>query len=1721
MKVRGIIPILCATLNAAPPLDDAHGPLLRAYPDSLRWFNLERLPSWCGGAKVTRRGPLHVFHLQEGQSLLVPMPAAGWLRAVPTAREVRGRLAVALTDGSGLSCGLADQGDPGGQDALFGPASDQPALFKVSCPRDGRGVLEVALFVSRVDAAGLLPPYSERLDLPGPTVRLARQGELQSEVWHGLDPQRPVELQVTGPARVQVEMRLKPGRNVMRDGLRFALSSRLDGNPGTQDAIRTAVDIHEPLLLDGHPARLGRPEQHWVDVPSGTHRLTLDADHALLVRVHKEGPGSYLLAGRNCPSPWIPEVLPPVPDRDSTRLAGIEALANDLRFRVPGLSALAHLDHWRHEHPEDRALREARNRKAAEWTTFRTLLPENLPAGALRPAFAWLRTPTANPLPPARKAGAPADLEQALAGLPQAVFLPLTADAVFHLDPRESPTELRLLVEDRAAQANRRLWIQVGELQPMEVTLGAPIRFPAAWEAPTIADLGLALAAQDRGWRAQPLLQGSERVPHLPPLPVVAAGDVQIPLPADVRRVRLWADPAPGAPPVFAALQIRTSARPEVPCLGPALSDAEAIRRHLELSEGESVDARSWLPLRRWLRSQSDAFRARVNLDPVMVESLKGRPIGDAHPLLARGRSLEAEGHRLAAVVVWAEAFRGATGAQRAEALAGLFRALWAAGEPFLAEQWAKAALIHGDPSLREPAVALLEGIYLAAAASTSRLALLAAAADGHPSTTRLVPLAAALLEDGQPHLALQALTLMPPAAAPELWVRAGRLVRSEHILAAGLKALQDPEGRKLWEGILCLDEGRGAEASEAMAAAGQRGAPWRRAREEALELAPELMRNPAEPGLHEAWSRWTLEHPGPWSWRTEPWLVKEAAGAAQLRNVSLDQAQAAFRCEPGRPVRLQVVGPARLRVEAYPRHAAGTDGELEGRLDIGGSGWRRSLPFTQNWPAPGLRVEGPEAGRPGQRVQCDLDLPPGLHELDIGVGEASAWIIPSVFRPEVPLGPLPQRSPEVLKALLATNAPPPRNATPMQARPGVFLADEDRFICIDLEALRQRILAPLPPATEWVPGPMPAAARPNGDTFEGLGSAPEPDTSEARAVAARLDALATAVQGKPEAAQAGLALAEHLVFRCPEALLHTRAMDLLRRGAVWTPAGHSGTGAGLRLVPSSGFQPQASATRVRQALLADPGDRILAAQEAVVYTVQQPSAWTLTLEVAAFVPSLAQPLPAVLRVSLDGKIQDITLEPSEGGLTIQLPVPAGRHTLRLELEKPFEGQWIRIRFPAGLGQGSLEQAPRSLEVARREAPVRFQAQGPLWVRCDRWRPTGPEPEYRFLPPGIQEWTILPAPGEDEVLCTFSYQEILTDRPLPASRPWSMAVRPVPGGPPAPLAESPAFRSFRDAFPLGGQEDGTHAVHVRAFSRVDPVGSPGAAPMQRGVEVGYHYRFLDADADRFQHWKARVRHLDGSGVSLGLGGLLDMPLLVNPLRGFGSASLIVQAGAGPGASRALASAIDLEAGVRLPLDLGRRTSHAPELSFFWRTLGYEHVTPQLQTKLDLDLWSPFRDRNPWGLKASESLRHRPWQDTLLTAQVSTLVTCPQGEGVTLAVTALQGGWRQRLGALEAVVQGGVARYGGGALATAPFTRSHLLAGLEGTVWTARQNLLTIGAEVRLDAERRLWTGSFSLAWSFGNGRGLRDFARGERAFPHADGRILSQGANNGWKELPR
>ena len=1715
---RWVVLLATAPVLAAPPLDDARGRLRREFPSGLRWDNVERMPSWCGAAKPVREAGIHAVRLSEGDAFHLPMPEGGWLRLRAASGTAKGRVTVGVTDGSGLVAELPDRAAADGLDALYGPVAD-PSLLRVSCPRDGRGDVSVALFTLRFTGP-VLPEYSRAIPLPVPGRRLGRVGSRQRELWSEIATDTPLAVEVTGPARLALELRLRAGREQARDGLRFRLDWTLDGAPLAPTTVRTAVDSSDAYLLDGRAERLGRLESAWVDVPPGTHRLVLESDRTLLARLFSESPADMLLR-----QPDLPDVhaTDAGTGGDTGRLARIEDRARDLRFRDGGLAGLALLAAWSAERPDDVAFRRVGRRLAAKWTTFRTLLPRELPADEpLRPAYAWTTGLAEKETIPGRHAGSPAELEQALAALPMTTFHRISGRADYLLERRSAPSELRLFVEKNGTLPGGVLRVRYDDRAPFDVRFEAPPQIPPEWRAPGAADLGLALAALDRGFRPQPLLLGSDRAPLLPPLPLVDAGAVRIPLPADVSRVSVEdAGPTPQAFRI--ALQVRASRTSEPPPeLPAALSSQEpaTTRAFLESSTKRGAGAHPWLPLWRWLTSQAEAWGHRTVPESVAGRLLAGRPSPDAARHLEKARAEDAAGRRFAAVEAWVLAFRTATGDARSEALGSLAGALVRAGEPVLAESWLRSAFLHGDAGLREPARLGLESLYLAAGDSASRLGLLATAALVAPTRDRLVALAGELLTEGQPSQALRVLTLMPPEAAPELWVRAGRALRSETTLRAGLAAWKDEEGRALWEGILRLD--LGLDPGEAWDRSGTTGAPWREARAKAIALAPDLERDPDGPGVRAAWAEWTRVHPGPWSWRSEPWLVSHAAGTVGLRALALDGVWPAFRALPGRAVRLRAVGPLRLRLEVHPLHRADEAGPVRGVLEVrGGESWRRRVPFAENWPSAGLAVEGRADERPGQPVRCELVLPAGLHELEVETGALPSLVSVEALRPEVPLGPLPRRSPETLRALRSPRRAPPLTAPARLREPGIFIASDGSYRRLAPDDLRSALLAPLPEGAPWEQGASPAGSRPAGESLAQLLEAGRPDPLDPRAVAARLDALASQTMAERLEVEAGprlaaLALAESLAAGCPEAALVTDGLDLLREHAGWTPF-ETASGAGVLGVPWRADRPWNPASAIRQALLGDEGSFLISASQAVVIQLVTDRGFSLDVELEPVDTSLLPPQPTRLLAGLDGEELRRILGPGGSPQSVSLPLSPGSHVFRVELESPLKGQAVRVRFPHGLGPARLEVPERRFEVARADAPLLLRVEGPRWLRVDRVHPDGVvEPEYRLLPAGRQTLTLAPPKGKPELLCAFSLQDLLSSRPVSPGRPWTLEVEAVPIRPEPVAPQKPL--TLLDAYRLGGQEDGTSTFRLGASSRRDP--DSDGRELQRSAEAAFEHRYLDPLTRRSWRWNAVARSVRRSGTSFGLGGRIELPASVRPLVYLAEAEVGAQTGAGEGNGSAFAGTLSLRAGARLPLALGRRTWHEPEVTAFWRGFAFSSLRPEAKDRIDLDLWSPFRDRNRGGVRLAESIRHRPWRDTLFSAEASLLVTAPSAEGLTLATSRLEAAWRQRLGPLEALVGGQVSRYGEGSLSSAPFTRTHLRLGLEGRFWSSRQNLLHALADVRWERESGTWTGALSLGWSFGTGRGVTDLRRGATAFPSLDELRLSRSANGSWEERP-
>ena len=158
------------------------------------------------------------------------------------------------------------------------------------------------------------------------------------------------------------------------------------------------------------------------------------------------------------------------------------------------------------------------------------------------------------------------------------------------------------------------------------------------------------------------------------------------------------------------------------------------------------------------------------------------------------------------------------------------------------------------------------------------------------------------------------------------------------------------------------------------------------------------------------AWTSWQGRHPGPRHWRQEPESLVAHGGSVVLRSVPLNLRSQWWRASEAQPLAVQVVGPARIRIETRPLHRQAAS-LLTGWLRVRSAGQLWLMPFHQNQPSPGLEAETAD-DLVGAAVTRDIDLPVGLHDLRVDGGDVPIAARLFIERPVLQLAALAAPTP-------------------------------------------------------------------------------------------------------------------------------------------------------------------------------------------------------------------------------------------------------------------------------------------------------------------------------------------------------------------------------------------------------------------------------------------------------------------------------------------------------------------------------------------------------------------------------------------------------------------------------------------------------------------------------------------------------------------------------------
>lgn len=602
--MKSAISFVCLTLliigmpgTSSSELDDAQLRLLQQYELPLRWDNVDKSPLWVSGMapSYSVKHRMSTITLKPGSCVNVMLPAYEILRIMnPDGALPPGSVEVSASQGTGLQAYLGLQATTDGRSLLLAPNGPDPLMCRVSLPMASICGLTVAIFVSRRDTLDEIAPYRRQLCLPGCPIKLKRSDKCGSEKFFRLTANCPVDVDVKGPCRLAVESRIVcPTEDTLLQNYRF--QCRLDGVELSILDAETAPENTKTLYVKGCSQVLGRLRRGFVEIPCGSHRLTLTPTADVIARTLLQSNPDYLFPTLNQPKitagearGFINPVISKIPswgldDRDMEVIVAtpqgaapeLEKVADRLRLdnsrregALVGTSILESSGRQRPDAPEVR-------NKAQEFqgfnTGFRSLIPSNK-ISSDRQQFGWFVDRNLKRFDEPDLVVAARHMNSYLDRLASGFFVTLPVSNLtspgepvgsgrpggplhYWIPKRFAPTRLRVAVEKSHSVQNFVIKMVGGDTIAFALVPGSEA--PISTYKISQGEAGLELLRINRPGQDATTLGGPFSLRHNP-APLKETATFELNLPPNVSEVFAWAY-GPSACPIRLSLQYRES----------------------------------------------------------------------------------------------------------------------------------------------------------------------------------------------------------------------------------------------------------------------------------------------------------------------------------------------------------------------------------------------------------------------------------------------------------------------------------------------------------------------------------------------------------------------------------------------------------------------------------------------------------------------------------------------------------------------------------------------------------------------------------------------------------------------------------------------------------------------------------------------------------------------------------------------------------------------------------------------------------------------------------------------------------------------------------------------------------------------------------------------------------------------------------------------------------
>ncbi|MEF8942041.1 MAG: hypothetical protein V5B78_04530 [Desulfohalobiaceae bacterium] len=1796
-----LVLLLAASAATGAGIDAMDLALKQQFSYTLSWQNIEGPPAWVTGPEpeynVSRNW--HEIRLQPNQSVRIRMPAYACLRLEQmTPATHRSRPEVFLSNGSGMWQATSLKTVKDGRMLYVCPESPDPLYCRIDWPERAKRDAVLALFVSRDQAASDISPYRDLVAVENADRKILT-GKSGKRRFRRLEANATTAFEIQGPSRVKIESRLLYPGTAPQRRQRYRLLCRIDDQNVSPLKFETRPAMDQVFRLNGSPITLGRLESRHIEIPKGKHTVRLSSSRDLLFRVLSQQRPDYLVPKLNAPDIMPSDLNPSIflsSQFDELSVADIceqpydlptpyweqaaLCLARDNRKPGGGLLGPTLLQSYASKRPDAPEVRERAEQIYLRHTFYRDLLPR-AEGRQLQQTYHQFISPQLAPLEPRQTVAAMQHRKALANALSSALFTPLPPKEdrlVYSVPKRNAPTRLQVITCGHSEPFE--FMIKIGDQEPKRLQVKPGTGVPLPDRRVQLPEIGLAMlqtnSSRSEAGPFAAVLSGNRAAESLE-----QASTTTLPLPAEAERVTLHALSATSG---LVALRYRKAGTYNLTerqylqkvkrlkaeeglyrDLLEAFQSGEGSgsahvakktseKRHRAMAQRDLVN--DWVPLFRMLQSRAALFSSPVSplpTDHFLRSQPEPAPNSDKlERLREKAKAFQANSHWLPALELWCQIAAASTGQHRHTAVFSIVSCLENRGEQYLAEMMLRGLYLYpfGDSprQMSDTAFERLQAIY-EADRDYDRLSLLyAAEAMRDPSSKTLQSLCRVLAAEDQPRMAIS-LGLVLPRQDQPLPVMLGSALRLnwKTLYSDLVSRIEETEDQSFWRALERIQEGDYPKANRFLDRAGGRGRQLGNRLNQALSIREQLGSddlNTRVKGIL-AWENWQGNQTGPYYWQNSPRLITEHSGGRTLDNKARDLEFQGYLAQPGKPAKIEVYGPAVLRLKCRPLHSDKEEAKpFNGWVTVEGSNTRRYMPVTNNRPAPGLRIVGSER-RPGTSEMLEFSVQAGPHAFSVQPGKRGCLVRVSVRRPQSSLDILPQLSRKNVQTVLSgaldqTRGGPADRKSHWDADASIFIhpngktkAYSKAFIFEQIPDARQkkdkvsRGWRQLTARRDTQPsGPEHALAK--GELKQALSRCSEQTPAS---VFQKMTILLRMAETRPSAAAFADARARALFARHPDVNgLDSLLVRLSRsQGMRWRPVDSIYGGQGIRYVQVPRWSSVTPFLRIRKALLGpkSEAEEILSGGQRLVLSRQKEAPGSLKLDLAygdlPFLP------PATLKATYqidDRPAKNLFFKPGETSReSLKFRLSSGAHKVRVTMSENKVNQFLRVEVPSAMQRakgpfagGLKPYKERGYFVATDRAPIRATIEGPTWLRIDKWINGKVTCEYQYVEKGRQQIVLgADKSGKQTLYRLYQRKKDLTQKAQPLQlreRSVDFALLPPPclqisGDLDQPLPECEGDDSY------GRHEDGTWSTGVRASRRRSLFEDfEGGDEPERFFEVFGAHRFYQPSKHRYFHTRLLTRCREFGGPTLGIEEEVAFYPRYVPFHFRLQGQAFAQNPAsqslgyfGQGQTEWLGRAETIAYQNR---HFNPKTYHRPSVSLFGRYLSLRKHSAYESKRIDQDVYTPYKADHKAGLSVSERLVHRPWLDTIWSAGTE-LTSNEKHDPLNPDNVDLWCQWNQLLSPFQVKLGYRTIHYFSDQDRDSALWRHFASLEFKFDWWRKNQERLELksGLKVGLDRENEYsaWAG---LVWHFSEHQDLQDFKPGDPSFQTLKTRQLQQ-----------